>query len=622
MTVWSFDDLFQKLQSGDESVEIEAKRAEKFGNSMLETVSAFANEPNRNGGYLLLGVSLSEGKLFPEYEIVGVPNPDQLQADLATKCREMLSVSIRPVISVEKRNRKSIVVAYIPEAQPHEKPVYIKSMGLPRGAFRRIGSTDQHCTEEDLALFYQLRDHRSYDETPVAGTSLEDIDPRALAEYRRARAEVNPNAAELNFAEHELLRALGATGEDQGKPCLTIAGMMLFGKPASLRRHFPMVRVDYILVEGREWVPDPDHRYQTVEMLESLLTLIPRVVGHVLSDIPKAFSLGPESIHRRDVPLVPRNVIREAIVNALMHRSYRMRQPVQIIRYANRIEIRNPGHSLIPDDRLGEPGSLTRNDKIAAVLHEVGLAETKGTGIRAMREAMARANLTAPLFESDREKDTFTVTLLVHHLLGPDDVAWLSQFNECQLTDDEARALIVVREVGAINNALYRDINRVDTLSASVRLKRLRGLGLLEQKGKGAATYYVPTTKLLSPQLQRPGGLPQEASPLGKPLPEGLPVLPEGLPPLPEGLRQVLQHLGERSTPEDIRTAIRMLCDWQPLGHSQIATILGRNPRYIRDTYLAPMIRDGELEYVYPDNPAHPQQAYRSVRKASEQLNE
>lgn len=383
-----------------------------------------------------------------------------------------------------------------------------------------------------------------------------------------------------------------------------------------------MVRVDYILVEGREWVPDPDHRYQTVEMLESLLTLIPRVVGHVLSDIPKAFSLGPESIHRRDVPLVPRNVIREAIVNALMHRSYRMRQPVQIIRYANRIEIRNPGHSLIPDDRLGEPGSLTRNDKIAAVLHEVGLAETKGTGIRAMREAMARANLTAPLFESDREKDTFTVTLLVHHLLGPDDVAWLSQFNECQLTDDEARALIVVREVGAINNALYRDINRVDTLSASVRLKRLRGLGLLEQKGKGAATYYVPTTKLLSPQLQRPGGLPQEASPLGKPLPEGLPVLPEGLPPLPEGLRQVLQHLGERSTPEDIRTAIRMLCDWQPLGHSQIATILGRNPRYIRDTYLAPMIRDGELEYVYPDNPAHPQQAYRSVRKASEQLNE
>src|SRR2546421_8057446 len=51
--------------------------------------------------------------------------------------------------------------------------------------------------------------------------------------------------------------------------------------------------------------------------------------------------------------------------------------PVQIIRYSNRLEIRNPGHSLVPDDRLGQPGSLPRNEKIAAAMHEIGLAETK-----------------------------------------------------------------------------------------------------------------------------------------------------------------------------------------------------------------------------------------------------
>ena len=159
-----------------------------------------------------------------------------------------------------------------------------------------------------------------------------------------------------------------------------------------------MTRVDYIRVPGREWVPNPEERYQAVELRGPLLTLIPRVIATVLDDIPSAFALTEDGIHRQDVPVVPRTVIREAIVNALMHRSYRQRQPVQIIRYANRIEIRNPGHSLVPDERLGEPGSLSRNEKIAAVLHEVGLAETKGTGVRSMREAMERANLTLPLF--------------------------------------------------------------------------------------------------------------------------------------------------------------------------------------------------------------------------------
>jgi hypothetical protein len=64
---------------------------------------------------------------------------------------------------------------------------------------------------------------------------------------------------------------------------------------------------------------------------------------------------------------------------------------------------------------------------------------------------------TLPLFESDREKDSFTVTLLVHHLLGPEDLEWLAHFHDYSLNEEEARALLVAREVGAINNAAYRE---------------------------------------------------------------------------------------------------------------------------------------------------------------------
>ena len=162
----------------------------------------------------------------------------------------------------------------------------------------------------------------------------------------------------------------------------------------------------------------------------------------------------------------------------------------------------NPGYSLKPEDQLGLPGSITRNDQIAEVLHDLQIAEVKGTGIRTMREAMREANLSVPFFESDRTVNKFTLTLLTHHFFDEKDIEWLKNFKEFDLTDEEARTLIVVREMGAITNADYRNINCVETLTASASLRRLRDLGLLEQKGRSNATYYVPTSKLLTGHYQ------------------------------------------------------------------------------------------------------------------------
>jgi ATP-dependent DNA helicase RecG len=272
--------------------------------------------------------------------------------------------------------------------------------------------------------------------------------------------------------------------------------------------------VDYIRVPGREWVPDPTNRYETVEILDPLLRAIPRVINQIMDDLPKAFHLAAGEERRRDIPLLPSEVVREVVVNAVMHRSYRVRGSVQIIRYSNRLEIRNPGISLVPDDRLGEPGSITRNEKIAAILHETQYAETKGTGIRAVRELMKRFDLAPPFFESDREKDIFTAYLLFHHLLSPDDLAWLNGFREYELSPEDQKALVYVREIGAINNALYRTINGVETLVASAHLRRLRDQGLLLPKGQGRAAYYVPAPAFFEGVSSEPGPLSSEQPPL------------------------------------------------------------------------------------------------------------
>ncbi|MEW6249751.1 MAG: ATP-binding protein [Planctomycetota bacterium] len=166
MSLPTFHELWQKLCAADESAEIEAKRTEELGRDLWPTVSAFANEPDRGGGYLLLGAARKTNALWPDYEVVGIHDADKIQADLATQCREVFNVPIRPEISIEQHDGKNVIVVHVPEAADCDKPVYIKSKGLPKGAYRRIGSTDQICTDDDIAMFYQARGGRSYDETP------------------------------------------------------------------------------------------------------------------------------------------------------------------------------------------------------------------------------------------------------------------------------------------------------------------------------------------------------------------------------------------------------------------------------------------------------------------------
>lgn len=613
-------ELLESLNLLDENERIEAKRAQEAGKSLLETVCAFANEPQLGGGWLLLGVAPDEQALFPCYAVEGVPHPDKLIADLASQCTTAFNVPLRVDIRTEVLEGKPVVVVFVPEAAAQDKPIYFKATGLPKGALRRIGSTDQRCTEDDLELLYLARQHESFDAGLVAGANAEDLDDSAIADYRQARAEANPDAEELRWTDAELLQALNALRRDAaGTWRPTVAGLLLFGKATALRRCFPMTRVDYIRVPGREWVPHPDRRFDTVELRAPLFTLLRRTQAAVLDDLPKGFGLAEGQLQRSDTPVIPLRALREALVNALMHRSYRVQAPVQVIRYANRLEIRNPGFSLKSPDHLGEPGSMPRNPHIAAVLHETRFAETKGSGVRAMREAMDKAGLVPPLFESNRGQDQFSTLFFFHHFLGEDDVRWLGQFKALQLGDAEARALVVAREAGAIDNATYRALNKVDTLTASNALRRLRDAGLFSQQGRGSATWYQPTDKLLgeahlSSELER---LSSKSSSLSS-KPEGLSSHPDParaalLDELPGQLAARIGALGKRHPPPQVRDLVVELCQRRAWRVDELALLLQRNPESIRQNYLRPLLAQQRIAMTLPDTPHSPQQAYRSA---------
>ena len=680
-------ELFDELNSWDENRRIEAKSASAVGKSMMETVCAFANEPGLRGGYLLLGAKRTglteDGK--PVYAPENIENTDKIQSDFVAMCNSMFNVRIRPIINVEEYQGKMVIVAKIEELPESQKPAYFAKRGLPEGAFRRIGPSDEKCSEEDMYLFYQSAD--TYDSCIVDDADLDDIDENALNFYRKLRKEVNPDAEELTLNDVDLLRALGAIKKNkQGGYDLTYTGLLVFGKQMSLRRLVPSFRVDYIRISGNQWVADGDNRFeQTIDMRGPLILMVNKACSAVMDDLPKGFELKKDSMQASTPAILPNKVLREAIVNSYIHRSNRVNQPIQIIRYSNRIEIHNPGYSLKPQDDWGEPGSMLRNPRISEIFHDTNLAETKGTGIGAMRRLMKEAGLMPPTFESNHEANKFTARLLLHHFLSKENMEWLAQYASFDLTNEQKLALVFVREVGAIDNATYRQLDSSITHArARLEIHKLCDLGFIEKKGQGRNAYYIRTSKVVSlgerllpqhgtlgerlrpqhgtlgekipPQHGTLGEkIPPQHGTLGEKIPPQHGTLEEKIPPqgkmyhgkhgtlgeryqgedernqaylgtfeeecmlkpceelvreLPNELQERVNNIGNRASRETVCQLLIDLCAFKPYSYEELASILQRSPKALKDKYLKPLRLANKLFYWIPEMINHPLQKY------------
>jgi len=610
--------LITELNFLDETDEVEAKSisGDDVGSSVFETICAMCNEPQLGGGTILLGVAKEEA-LFPYYKATGVSDPDKITIDIASGCRTIFNRPVSPKIATCMVDGVPIVRIDVAEVDKASKPIFFRSKGIEKGAFRRIGSADVKCSDEDLDAIFTQKSQQSYDRSLVGEASWDDIDPEALAAYRRLRGTANPNAEELGWRDQELVEALGGATRQNGELVPTLAGLLSFGKSLALRRLMPSHRVDYIRISGKDWVGNSEGKFDTLDLRGPIVTLISRVISAILDDLPKSLIMNQStSGARREVPSIPERVIREAVVNSLMHRSYQVHEPIQIVRYSNRIEIRNPGHSLKPEERLDSPGSIHRNPYVAAILHETLFAETKGSGIRVMQSMMEENGLAPPSFESDREGNTFTGRFLFHHFLGKSDAIWLSNFSSFELTPDQMKALIFVREVGAVDNSTFRSLNKVDTLEASQSLKKLHTLSLLVKKGQGSRTYYVKGPNFPSHDSMDGSGENMDGTIHVNAASRTSAVPSIDISSLPETLRKKVKgvHLAKRNDPDKVRELIVELCGWKPLATGEIAHLLALQTAYVSQKYLTPLVQEKRIAYTRPEMPRHPEQKYTKSR--------
>ena len=625
-------EIFEQLNSIDENVRIDAKRASGIDKSIMETVCAFANEPGLGGGYLLLGaVRTGFQNGLPVYVPENIENPDKIQNDVITQCSSMFNVRIRPQIEPEVIDGKTVLVVKIDEAPEAQKPIYITSRGLPQGAFRRVGSSDQKCTEDDMRVFYSSAE--SFDSTIVKGATLDDIDENAVAYYRKLRSKVNPNAEELSYDDNDLLLALRACEKEKnGEYVLTYTGLIVFGKAMSLRRLLPALRVDYIRVSGNRWVEDPDKRFEaTIDMRGPLILLVNRALNAIKDDLPKGFKLRKGNL-QADTPIeLPNDALREALVNAFIHCSFRLNQPIQIIRYSNRLEVINPGFSLKSPETLGEPGSVQRNPFISTIFHDTNLAETKGSGIRSMRGHMKKAGMMPPTFESNRSANQFTARLLLHHLLDNDTIQWLAPYADYSLNNEQRLALVFVREVGAIDNITYRQLNSdINTSKASADLHDMCKKGLLEQKGQSRSSYYIAGEQFVNGRVDDSlnsiaagensnaigeNSIGDSLNSRGKAsLNSRGGFLNSRGQQLPKILEERVAGIGKRAKPDEMKKLVIELCKLEPMSLSELANILKRKPSSLRYLYVNPLIESGELFYTIPEMLSHPDQKYTTVK--------
>ena len=431
-----------------ESQDIEFK--EKWKDEYLKTLCAFANG---NGGVLFLGIR-NDGTP------VGVENPEELLETLPNKIRNNLRVV--PDIKLETLKDKKVIKI---EIKSYEMPVFYRER-----FYVRSGSTTQEISGYDLAKIIMKKLQISWDSLPSeAGIEeLDEITVEKFKEMAQERLAISEKDSPQKILENlELMK--------DGK--LTNAAVLLFGKNPqkyflnSISRvgRFKSLTevVDTIIINGNLF-----------EQVEALVNAIKKHINvrYVIEDI-----------HRKDIWDYPLPAIREACINALIHRDYMYDSAeIQIKIYDDHIKFWNPGklpEGITIEDLKREHASRPRNKLLAMVFYYAGLIEKWGTGTTRIVSLCIEHGLPEPEFKE--EFGGFTVEF------------WKDIYNEAYLrrlglNERQMRAVLYVKEKGRITNKEYQSINNCSKATASRELADLAEKGLLQQHGTtGKGTYYI-----------------------------------------------------------------------------------------------------------------------------------
>jgi ATP-dependent DNA helicase RecG len=394
-------DLVKKAgKEKNEITTLEFKAAKKGTPlSLYDTLSSFSNT---EGGVILFGIDEKDN-----YAICGVGDPERLIKDVGDQCDEM-EPKVRPLFSQATIDGKIIVSAEIPEIDYLNKPCFYKGKGKAKGSYVRVGEKDEPMGDYEI-YNYEAYKRKIDEELRVDPKVLsQDIDEHLLRGFVDKLLSLKPNLRYMR--EEDVLRSNGLLAE--GKP--TLCSLLNFGKVPQMIS--PMLDiVCSIPATDAYGVADKNGvRFLSSPRIDGTLSdMADGAISFVMNNSRTKIIVGKDG-KRHDEPDYPEIAVREAILNALVHRDYSIYTencPITVTLFSDRLEIVNPGclYGRMTLEELGKKNADTRNPFIAFVLEVLRGTENRFSGIPTMREAMAEAGQLPPLFENLR--DSFKVTL-------------------------------------------------------------------------------------------------------------------------------------------------------------------------------------------------------------------
>ena len=382
---------------------IELKAANKGCPTRLyDTLSSFANQDE--GGILIFGIDESK-----DFEIVGVYDAQDLQKKVTEQCNQMSPV-VRALFTVAEIEEKIIVAAEIPGFDVSERPCFYRGAGRLRGAYIRVGDADELMSEYEIYSYDAFRKRIRDDIREAPGARLSFFDEEKLQDFLQAVKKDRKRLA-LHVSDEDILELMGVT--INGVP--TLAGELCFSKyPQGV---FPQLCITAVALpgndmgepgQGGERFLDNQRITGTIEeMVAEAVDFVNRNSRH--STIIDGFG---KRIDREEYPL---KAVREAVLNALVHRDYSIHSenvPVRIEIYRNRLEIISSGglYGKLTIDSLGKVRPDTRNTALANILELLHITENRYSGIPTIYYELAKAQMAPPKFAVLRGEFVVTFT--------------------------------------------------------------------------------------------------------------------------------------------------------------------------------------------------------------------
>lgn len=430
-----------------ESQTVEYKQS--WRNDCLKAVSSFANS---EGGKLIIGLD-DRGK--PS----GLKNIKKLLEDIPNTIRNKLGII--PSLELDKQNMIKITVV------PSSVPISFNGK-----YYLRSGSTVQELQGKELADFLLKKMGGTWDVIVEKKSNLKEIDANYIEKFKNYAVDRIPSIVkETNNTT--LLSKLKLI--DNGD--LKRAAILLFGNNPQDFYLQSVVRIGKFL---------SDTEIQTTDIVKGNLFQQLESTLEILKTKYLVSNISYEGIHRRDILEYPYEALREAIINALIHRNYSGASQIQIRVYSDKLIIMNEGKlpPEVPVEKLKTDHlSMPRNKLLAQVFYYAGFIESWGRGTLKIVEKCVEQGLPEPDFVE--EHGVMTVTFYKDK--------WNEEnLKKLGLNERQIKAVIYVKENGKITNKEYQALCETSNRTATRDLTELVSLKVFQQIGTtGKGTKYV-----------------------------------------------------------------------------------------------------------------------------------